>query len=121
MKNEPPPQSGSTDSRRTFWNKAIASVMAAQKTAGRHVTVSEHKGMGTFINVADTSARRAGGGAVCPSPVTIQFSGIQFDCGCAKFTPFGASFIVEDEGNVNSFVTTTYLGIHAFPACGDCL
>ncbi len=49
---------GSTPSRRRFWNKVTQAVIASQKIAGRHVTVDEHQGMGTVINVDDTSARR---------------------------------------------------------------
>ncbi len=36
-------------------------VNASQKIAGRFVTVDEHPGKGTLINVADTSARRGSG------------------------------------------------------------
>ncbi len=37
-------------------------VNASRKIAGRHVSVDEHPGKGTVINVDDTSARRGGGG-----------------------------------------------------------
>src|SRR5438477_2679657 len=65
---------GSTPARRGFWDAAFAAVKAAQKRQGRHVTVSEHQGMGTFINMADTSARRPVGpvtptGACCVGEV----------------------------------------------------
>ncbi len=53
---------GSTPSRRRFWDKAVSAVIASQKLAGRFVTIDEHPGKGTVINVADTSARRGGGG-----------------------------------------------------------
>lgn len=59
---DPPPQSGSTDVRRAFWNKALAAVMNAQKKEGRNVTTDEHQGHGTFINIGDSSQRRGGGG-----------------------------------------------------------
>ncbi len=42
---------GSTLSRRKFWDKARDTVLSLQKQAGRNVSVSEHKGMGTLINV----------------------------------------------------------------------
>ncbi len=53
---------GSTPSRRRFWDKVTQAVIASQKLAGRSVTIDEHQGKGTVINVADTSARRGGGG-----------------------------------------------------------
>ncbi len=71
---------GSTPSRRRFWDKVTQAVIASQKVAGRHVTVDEHQGMGTVINVADTSARRGGG---TPSTdLCVTFSGITSPCGC---------------------------------------
>ncbi len=72
---------GSTPSRRRFWDKVTDTVNASRKIAGRYVTVSEHKGKGTLINVADTSARRAVGG-ICPETMTATFSDIVVDCGC---------------------------------------
>ncbi len=53
---------GSTPSRRRFWDKVTQAVLASQKIAGRFVTVDEHQGQGTIINVADSSTRRGGGG-----------------------------------------------------------
>ncbi len=53
---------GSTPSRRRFWDKVTQAVIASQKVAGRFVTVDEHPGKGTVINVADTSSRRPTGG-----------------------------------------------------------
>ncbi len=55
---------GSTPSRRRFWDQVTEAVNASRKIAGRHVTVSEHEGKGTLINVDDTSARRGGGGGI---------------------------------------------------------
>ncbi len=49
---------GSTPSRRRFWDQVTQSVIASRKVAGRHVTVDEHIGKGTVINVDDTSSRR---------------------------------------------------------------
>lgn len=58
---------GSTPSRRRFWDRVQAAVMASQKVAGRHVTVAEHPGKGTVINVDDSRGRvpiSGGGGAI---------------------------------------------------------
>jgi hypothetical protein len=57
---------GSTPARRHFWEQARAAVLSATKLAGHHVSVDEHPGKGTVINVA----RRGGGestgtGACC--------------------------------------------------------
>ncbi len=41
---------GSTPSRRRFWDKITAAVIASQKVAGRNISVSEHQGQGTIIN-----------------------------------------------------------------------
>lgn len=62
MKFDPFTGPGSTPARRRFWNEARAAVLSLRKAGGRNVTVDEHEGQGTFINIADTSARRAGGG-----------------------------------------------------------
>ncbi len=42
---------GSTPSRRRFWDKVTLAINASQKTAGKNVSVAEHQGMGTLINV----------------------------------------------------------------------
>jgi hypothetical protein len=70
MKLEPFTDSGSTPKRRRFWNEVRAAVISSTKLAGRHVSVDEHPGKGSVINVYDTSARRTGpappiGGACC--------------------------------------------------------
>ncbi len=49
---------GSTPSRRRFWDQVTQAVIASQKVAGRFVTVDEHPGKGSVINVANTSSRR---------------------------------------------------------------
>lgn len=52
------------------WEKWLSSVreaiLTSQPTAGRHVSVDEHPGKGTVINVDDTSARRPHGGVTPP-------------------------------------------------------
>lgn len=47
---------GSTPARRRFWDAARSVILATRKVAGTHVTVDEHPGKGTVINVE----RRAG-------------------------------------------------------------
>ncbi len=42
---------GSTPSRRRFWDKVTQAVIASQKVSGRFVTVDEHPGKGSVINV----------------------------------------------------------------------
>lgn len=68
------------------WLSSVrASILASQPQAGRHVSIDEHPGKGTVINVDDTSARRpSGGGGVCPDveTVTATLSGITLNCGC---------------------------------------
>ncbi len=63
---------GSTPSRRRFWDQIYQSVVASRKVGGRNVTVDEHQGLGTLINVADVGARRqptGQGGGGGPPPV----------------------------------------------------
>jgi hypothetical protein len=55
---------GSTPSRRRFWDKVQEAVMASRKVEGRHVTIDEHPGAGSVINVDDTSTRRPTDGSV---------------------------------------------------------
>ncbi len=49
---------GSTASRRRFWDQVTDAIESSRKLAGRNVTIDEHPGKGTVINVDDTSARR---------------------------------------------------------------
>ncbi len=82
MNLEPFTGPGSTPSRRRFWDKVTAAVIASQKLAGQFVTVDEHIGKGTVINVADTSTRRPTPppGVCCDTEtITIVFSDI-VDC-----------------------------------------
>lgn len=75
-------------------------VMSAQGIAGRFVSVDEHKGKGTVYNAADSSTRRRGGGAKCPTtePLTVVISGVSCDCDCISAAPIGGagSLIVTD-------------------------
>ncbi len=45
--------SGSTPSRRAFWDKVTDAVLSSQKQEGRNVSVDEHQGLGTVINFPD--------------------------------------------------------------------
>ncbi len=45
--------SGSTPSRRRFWNNVADAVMSLRKTEGRNVSIQEHQGLGTVINFLD--------------------------------------------------------------------
>ncbi len=42
---------GSTPSRRRFWDKVTQAVIASQKIAGKNVSVDEHQGYGSIISV----------------------------------------------------------------------
>ncbi len=61
---------GSTPSRRRFWDRVTDAVNASRKLSGMSVTVSEHQGKGTVIDVTDTSPGRSRGGPGGP-PVPI--------------------------------------------------
>jgi hypothetical protein len=67
------------------WEKWLSAtrraILSAQPQAGRHVTIDEHPGKGTVINVDDTSTRRPTGGGCsgcmlpdgdCPHTVCID-------------------------------------------------
>lgn len=58
---------GAIRSRRNFWDQIRTAVLASQKIAGRFVTVSEHPGKGTVINVASDASRGGGGGGGGPA------------------------------------------------------
>jgi hypothetical protein len=63
--------SGSTPTRRKFWDDALSAVLSARKLAGQHTTVDEHWGAGTIINyIQEPSQRHAViGGACCCTDV----------------------------------------------------
>ncbi len=48
---------GSTPNRRRLWDKITAAVNASQKVQGENVSVEEHQGMGTLIDVPLTNRR----------------------------------------------------------------
>ncbi len=68
---------GSTPSRRRFWDKITQAVIASQKVAGDNVSVSEHQGKGTLINV--TRGRPSVGVCCTTETITIVFVDI-VDC-----------------------------------------
>ncbi len=119
---------GSTPSRRRFWDKVTQAVVASQKIAGRFVTVDEHIGKGTVINVGETSLRRptppppTDSGACCDeeggctttteTECTGTFQGIGVPCdpnpcqGCCCGAPFcDEGFIVCDSIPGSEFIT----------------
>ncbi len=66
---------GSTPSRRRFWDKVTAAVNASQKVQGENVSVEEHEGMGTLINVSNSNRRPTPSGttgACCNEGVCTQ-------------------------------------------------
>ncbi len=65
MNLEPFTGPGSTPSRRRFWDKVTAYVIAAQKVAGRNVSVAEHQGKGTLINSTRGYGAKGVLGACC--------------------------------------------------------
>ncbi len=67
---------GSTPSRRRFWDQVTDAVLASQKVAGRNVSVDEHPGKGTVINVPQRTPVEAIGDICCDGNVCkiIPFS-----------------------------------------------
>ncbi len=135
MKLKPFTGPGSTPSRRRFWDNVTQAVIASEKLAGRFVTVDEHPGKGTVINVADSSTRRGGGppsttGACCDDEgnctITTEgectgiFQGIGVPCdpnpcqGCCCGIPFcDEGLVVCDSDPGSEFIT----GISTLAGC----
>ncbi len=85
---------GSTPSRRRFWDKVTAAVIASQKVAGKNVSVSEHHAMGTLVNVAH--------GQPTGCPTSITFNGVEFCCACVDDTGSRVEFFEDpDLGVIN--------------------
>ncbi len=53
---------GSTPRRRRFWDKITEAVNASQKIEGSNVSIEEHQGMGTLIDVSNSNRRPTPGG-----------------------------------------------------------
>jgi len=86
MKLDPFDGPGSTPLRRSFWNQARQSVLELQKVAGRNVTVDEHPGKGTVINVNDRSRQQTiigGTGACCFNDGTCADPVTESECTAA--------------------------------------
>ena len=99
------PKFGTTPSRKRFWDAVVDAVNASKKLEGRNVTVAEHPGKGTLINVADTSKRRppptgGGGGEVigacCYDDGTCDDL-TESDCDAAEGTWQGAGTSCADD------------------------
>src|SRR6266436_7663625 len=112
---------GSTPSRRRFWNVTRDAVMSAQKVGGRFVTVDEHPGKGSVINVADTSARRGrgGGGVPCPdedpATISVMFSGVGSCC----LNTLVRSFFVTHPEDINQTFVLTNNDFHSWDYIAD--
>ncbi len=92
---------GSTPSRRRFWDKVTQAVIASQKVAGRFVTVDEHPGKGTVINVADNRRPTPTPPPPTGCPTSITFDGIEFCCSCVL--PEGSNPIQFHEDIIDDF------------------
>ncbi len=75
--------------------------------------------MGTIVN-ASRDRSGAAPPSSCPTPITVQFSGVTFDCGCTPLVLTESSFIVTDEGNVNSLAMAMDLNLTLSTGCSDC-
>ncbi len=76
--------SGSTPSRRRFWDKVQKVVMASQKTQGRNASVDEQPGFGTVINFPDQTPSALS----CPTvdSITVVIADVVIDCSCEQLT-----------------------------------
>ncbi len=78
------------------WLSSVrASILSSQPRAGRHVSIDEHPGKGTVINVDNTSALSTTPPVGCACSATVTFHDIVFDCGCLLGDP-STSFILTD-------------------------
>jgi len=103
---------GSTASRRSFWDKVTAAVNASQKVPGSNVSVDEHPGMGTVINV-DRVRHTISGSCSDAITIDVSFSGITLCEGCLDATPFGFGYSINNltaTGIINDTFTLTSFG-----------
>ncbi len=104
---------GSTPSRRRFWDKVTEAVIASQKIAGRNVSVDEHQGYGTLINVPNPTRRPTPGGTVacCFDDITCEDLSPE-DCIAAGGTPRATGTSCSDnDGNgccIECLIVSTY-------------
>ncbi len=83
--------SGSTASRRKFWDQVREAVLALQKLEGRNISIDVHEGQGSIINALS----RTGGG--CPILTNVTFDSVVFDGICRiRFSTPNGSYHVDD-------------------------
>ncbi len=98
---------GSTPSRRRFWDQVTDAVVSSQKVAGRNVSVDEHSGKGTVINVPDRQRASRASSFDCGTVLSITFSGVVLDCGCVLIDHVDHSAIITDGGAFNDVTQST--------------
>lgn len=89
-------------------------IQSIQKVAGRNVTIDEHRGKGTLINVERVGLATPTGCPVTGTDTTAVISDVGFPCGCIDLTDWGfpgASISCSDSA-VN---TTTTVGFQPGP------
>ncbi len=101
--------SGSTASRRKFWDQVTQAVIASQKVAGKNVSVDERQGYGSLISI---NPERAGpltptccGGAF-ESSIQVTFSGIE-NCDCVVESTSPAKSYQADITGLNGIYVLT--------------
>lgn len=82
---------GSTPSRRAFWDKVTQAVLASQKSEGKNVSVAEHQGMGTIVNVDRNRGGCDCGGCVCIDEIEIADAGTGYQVGEVLGPIFGTA------------------------------
>src|SRR5215469_5170840 len=60
---------GTSPSRRRFWNKALEVVQSLRKIPGKNITVDEHSGRGSVINLAFSRGQNRFGQPPPPPPI----------------------------------------------------
>ncbi len=83
--------SGSTPSRRAFWDNVADAVLSSQKLGGRNASVDEHEGQGTVINFPDQTPSQASG---CASTIDVCVSGVDVCTDC--ISPDSDSYTVSE-------------------------
>lgn len=114
------PKSGTTISRKRFWDKARDIVLSLQKKAGRNVSVDERQGFGTVINVIREQG--TSGSCFCDLPpdcdgdehnLYFTFDGITIPCNCIDFTylnPDTSRFITATELDGTILTNCSFFG-----------
>jgi hypothetical protein len=102
------------------WLSAVRqSILTSQPQAGRHVTIDEHPGKGTVINVERRPS--SGGGCACPSAIaSIDFAGISIRTDCISCGSSSGTIQWADL-NVNQTATAWIpQGLVCDPPAGSC-